>query len=91
MTAKVATSEAGSARLGMTVAETLRRNRKITAMTRPMVSSSVNLTSATDSRIATDRSVRTSSDTAAGSCSRNVGSSCLTASTTCTTLVPGCF
>ncbi len=75
----------------MIVAETLRRNRKITAMTSPMVSISVNFTSWTDSRMATERSVRTSSETAAGSCSRKVGSSALTASTTCTTLVPGCF
>ena len=34
--------EKGSARLGMMVAETLRRNKKITAITRPSVSSMVN-------------------------------------------------
>ena len=75
----------------MIVAETLRRNRKMTITTSTTVSISVNLTSWIDSRIATERSVRMSSDTAAGSCSRKVGSSFFTASTTATTLVPGCF
>ena len=37
--------ENGSARLGMMVAETLRRKRKITITTRPSVSSMVNWTS----------------------------------------------
>ena len=37
--------ENGSARLGITVAETLRRNTKMTAITRPSVSSMVNSTS----------------------------------------------
>ena len=56
MTAKVPTIDIGSARLGMTVAETLRRNRKITSTTRPRVSSSVNFTSLTESRIDCERS-----------------------------------
>ena len=63
----------------------------MTATTRPIVSSSVNLTSATDSRIAMERSLRTSSVTAGGNCARNSGRSALIASTTSTTLVPGCF
>ena len=46
----------GSARLGMMVAETLRRNRKITITTRKTVSSSVNCTSLTEARIESARS-----------------------------------
>ena len=39
----------------------------------------------------TDRSNRVSSDTDAGSCSRSVGRSAFTESTTATTFVPGCL
>ena len=84
-------SDAGRARLGMTVADTFRRNTKITPTTSAMVSASVNFTSDTESRIVWDRSLRISSVTDGGSCSRKVGSSALTWSTTCTTFVPGCF
>ena len=66
ITANVATIEAGSARLGMIVAETFLRKMKITATTRPTVSSSVSLTSATDSRIATERSLNTSNEMVGG-------------------------
>ena len=45
----------------MIVAETFRRNRKITSTTRQTVSSSVNFTSSTDSRMDTDRSLRIAS------------------------------
>ena len=45
----------GSAALGMTVAEMLRRNRKITMTTRNTVSSSVNWTSATEAWIESAR------------------------------------
>ena len=75
----------------MTVAEMFRRNRKITRTTSPIVRSSVNFTSLTDARICSERSHRTSSVSEAGSCARNTGSSALTASTTATVLVPGCF
>ena len=51
MTAKVPTTLIGSARLGITVAETLRRKKKITSTTRPKVSSSVHCTSLTESLI----------------------------------------
>ena len=91
MTAKVATIEPGMARLGMMVADTFRRKRKITRTTRATVAISVNFTSCTDSRIMIERSARTSSVRAAGSCSASVGSSALTPSTTCTTLLPGCL
>ena len=45
MTEKVPMMENGSARLGMMVAETLRRNTKMTAITRPSVINIVNCTS----------------------------------------------
>ena len=83
--------EAGNARLGMTVADRFRRNRKMTITTSPTVRSSVNLTSWTDARIDTERSLRTSSVIDGGNCARKVGISSLIASTTATTLVPGCF
>jgi hypothetical protein len=56
MAAKVVTSDIGTARLGMIVADRLRRNRKITMTTSAMLSISVNSTSWTESRIAADRS-----------------------------------
>ena len=56
MTANVAMMESGRARLGMTVAERLRRNRKITSTTRQSVRTSVNRTSLTDARIDSERS-----------------------------------
>ena len=46
----------GSARLGMIVAEKLRRNRKITSTTSASVSSSVNVTSSTEAWIVAERS-----------------------------------
>ena len=56
MTAKVPMTEIGSAKLGMIVAERLRRNRKITITTRPAASTSVNCTSSTLLRIDSERS-----------------------------------
>ena len=89
MTAKVPTIDSGTARLGISVADTLRRNTKITSTTRAMVSSRVNCTSCTDSRMATERSYTTLRPTAAGSCARNTGSRASTASTTSMVFVPG--
>ncbi len=60
ITAKVPTIESGSARLGMRVAETLRRNRKITRITSASVSTIVNCTSSIESRIVSERSYRMS-------------------------------
>ena len=57
MTAKVPMMDIGSARLGMMVAERLRRKRKMTRTTRHRASSRVNLTSLTESRIDTERSI----------------------------------
>jgi len=90
ITANVPTIEKGRARLGMIVADTLRRKRKITRTTRHTVRSSVNFTSSTDSRIGCARSLRTPSWTDAGSCCARSGSSALMRSTTSTVLVPGC-
>ncbi len=87
----VPTIEPGSARLGISVAETFRRKTKMTRMTSVIAMISVSLTSCTDSRIVIERSLRTSSVIDAGSCSRIAGSSALIASTICTTLTPGCF
>ena len=56
ITEKVPSTENGSARLGMMVAEIFRRNRKITRMTRSRDRSRVNLTSWTESRIDSERS-----------------------------------
>ena len=51
MTAKVPTMDMGRARAGMTVAEKVRRKRKITITTRDMVRSKVNLTSSIEARM----------------------------------------
>ena len=62
--------ENGSARLGITVAERLRRNRKITITTRPSVSTMVNCTSWSDSRMVSERSYRMSRLTDGGQLAR---------------------
>ena len=54
--AKVPTMEKGSARLGIMVADRLRRKRKMTSTTRHSARKRVNLTSLTDSRMDTERS-----------------------------------
>jgi hypothetical protein len=54
-----------------------------------MVRRSVNFTSATDSRMDCERSIRTSRFTEAGICERKEGGGALTASTTSTVFVPG--
>ncbi len=79
----------GSTRLGMTVAEKFRRNRKITITTSPSVKSRVNCTSWAESRMGRLLSRITSRVSAAGSFSRSMGSRALMASATATVLVPG--
>ena len=54
--AKVPIIDIGSARLGIMVAEILRRKRKITITTSAMVRNNVNFTSLTESRMETERS-----------------------------------
>src|SRR4030042_2041625 len=66
ITAKVKMTDAGSARLGMTVAERLRRKRKITITTRKIARRRVIFTSFTDSRIDIERSYRMLRFTEAG-------------------------
>ena len=79
----------GRARLGMTVAERLRRKTKITSTTRTSVSSIVNRASLNDALIGRLLSNRMFSSTAAGSCFWKEGSSALTASATSTVFRPG--
>ena len=90
MAAKVPTIDMGRARLGMIVAETFRRKRKITRMTSMTARSSVNSTSRTDSRMEIERSYRMLRLTDAGIWARKVGSNVRIASTTSTVFVPGC-
>src|SRR5271165_6827409 len=66
ITANVPTSDSGTDRLGMMVAGTLRRNRKITSTTSTTESPSSNSTSATEARMVVVRSVSTATSTAAG-------------------------
>src|SRR5207244_5236923 len=66
ITARVPTNDSGTDRLGIRVADGLRRNTKITRTTRTTARPSSNSTSATDARIVVVRSVTTSASTAAG-------------------------
>src|SRR5215510_2129259 len=91
MIANVATMEAGSARLGMMVAETFLRKTKITRTTSPIVSIRVSLTSCTDARMGTDRSAWMYRFTDGGRWSRMLGSISRTASAMATMLLPGCL
>ena len=90
MTPKVPTSESGTATLGMIVAETLRRKRKMTSTTSPTVSESSNSTSRTDARMVVVRSVKTETSIDEGSDAVSWGKSRLTRSTTLMMLAPGC-
>ena len=87
--AKVPTIDVGSASVGIIVARTFLRNRKITMTTSAIASSKENCTSFTELRIEIERSFNTSRLTEAGNCSRNCGISARMASTTATVLVPG--
>src|ERR1700690_2799527 len=89
MIAKVPTSERGTAMLGMTVAEKLLRNRKITMTTRAMVSIRENSTSRTDARMVVVRSEMMETWIEAGSEARRSGSTFSVRSTTLMMLVPG--
>ena len=67
---QVAISEIGTASAGMSVAETERRNRKMTMITSAIAMISVCCTSSTDARIEIERSFSTSILIAAGICAR---------------------
>ena len=84
-------SASGTVTLGMSVAQKLRRNRRITITTRQMVSASVNSTSSTEARIVTVRSRMVSTFTAGGMRAVSCGNSALIASTMSMTLAPGCL
>ncbi len=89
MTAKVPTSDMGSARLGITVAEMFLRKRKITITTRQSVMNRVNFTSCTDSWMEAERSYMVWISTEGGNCFCISASAAFTSSATFTVLVPG--
>ncbi len=82
MTAKVASSDNGTAMLGITVAHSVRRKMKMTRMTRPIVNIIVNCTSCTAARITMERSEIRSTCTEGGIDSCSFGNSDLIVSTT---------
>ena len=84
-------SASGTVTLGMSVAQKLRRKRRITITTRQTVSSSVNSTSDTEARIVTVRSRSVSTLMAGGMRAVSWGNSDLIASTVSMTLAPGCL
>src|ERR1700745_1448821 len=82
MAAKVPTRDKGTATLGMMVAVRLRKNRKKTSTTRPMVSINSTSTSATDALMAVVRSVSVVIRILAGRLDWSWGKSCLVLLTT---------
>ena len=89
MAAQVPIKETGTASAGMRVAGTERRNRNITRMTRQTAMASVSCTSATDSRMEIERSIRTSILIDGGTIARYCGSRLRIESTTETVLASG--
>ena len=89
ITAKVPTSESGTATLGMMVAERLRRKRKMTMTTRPTVSISSNSTSLTEDWMLVVMSVRVVTRMEAGRSASSCGRICWMRSTTVMVLAPG--
>ena len=87
----VPTSANGTVTLGMIVAHTLRRNRKITITTNPIDSARVNSTSLTDARITWVRSTMVLTCTDGGMDASSAGRAALMRSTVCITLAPGCL
>ena len=82
-------NESGTATLGITVAASVRRKRKITVTTSAIVIISSISTSWTEARIVVVRSVRIVTFTAEGSEARSCGSSVLMRSTTAMMFAPG--
>ena len=91
MTAKVATNASGTVTLGIMVAHTFRRNRKITITTRPIDSISVNCTSWTEARMVWVRSMISVTWTDGGMEAIRRGSCALMASTVSMMLAFGCL
>src|SRR5437588_224430 len=89
ITANVPMIDKGTTAPGIMVAETLRKNKKITMITRQMVSNRVKRTSLMDWRMESERSNATNRFTVGGISLRKTGSSFRMLSTTSTVLVPG--
>ncbi len=89
MNARVPTSDSGTDRLGIRVADGLRRNRKITMTTSTTARPSSNSTSETEARIVVVRSVTTWRSTAGGKAALSEGSNASMLSTTPMTLALG--
>ena len=87
--AQVPISDTGTASAGMMVADTLRRNRKITMITSAMAIAKVSCTSTTAARIDSERSNRGAISMAGGICARAATSALRTRSTTSTVLASG--
>ena len=90
MTPNVPTSESGTATLGITVAASVRRKRKMTSTTSAIVSISSNSPSSTEARIVVVRSVRIRTSIEDGSDAWSCGRRRLMRSTTAMMLAPGC-
>src|SRR5580658_6414057 len=86
ITENVASSDNGTARLGITVAQIVRRNTKITTTTSAIVSSIVYCTSRTAARVTSVRSSIRSTCTAGGIDCSSLGISALIVSTSATVL-----
>ena len=89
MPAKVPMIDSGSAMAGMKVARQVRRNARMTRITSTAVIISVSCTSCTESRIDSERSLKTLSLMVGGSSRWNSGSMPCTASVTATVLASG--
>ena len=89
MPAKVPMMESGSASAGMNVARQVRRKARITRITSTAVRIRVICTSCTDSRIDTERSLKTLSLMVGGSRRWNSGIAAWMASVTATVLASG--
>ena len=87
--AQVPISDTGTASAGMMVADTLRRNRKITMTTSEIAIANVSCTSCTAARIEIERSNSGSIWIDGGTCARMAGSLARTRSTTSTVLASG--
>src|SRR5229473_5720546 len=90
MTPNVPTMDNGTEILGITVAQALRKKRKITITTSATVSMSVNSISLTEARIVIVRSEVISRVAAGGIDARNSGRMALMLSTVLMMLAPGC-
>ncbi len=89
ITPKVPISDSGTATLGISVAATLRRNRKVTITTSAIDSISSNWTSLIEARMVWVRSERMVIFTPSGSAACSAGSCALMLSTTWMTFAPG--